>query len=62
MTRRDAIHSYHQEIIAINSDWNYNQACRLSHNIHVKSHSFIILAALFKLIIKRRLSKDFMNI
>ena len=59
MTRRDAIQ---EEIIAINSDWFYNQACRLSHNIHVIPHSFIILAALFKLIMKRRLSKDFMNI
>ena len=30
-----------EETIAINRDWVYNQACRLSQDIHVVSHPFI---------------------
>ena len=39
----------------------YNQACRLSHNIHAISHSFIMFGALFKLISKIRLSNDLLE-
>ena len=41
-----------EETIAINRDWVHNQACRLSHDIHVVSHSFITFNNLFKLITK----------
>ena len=34
--------------MAINHDWVHNQACRLSHDIHVVSHSFISFNNLFK--------------
>ena len=55
LTHRRAIK---EEIIAINRDWVYNQACRLSHDIHVVSHSYITFNYLFKLITKIRLSNN----
>ena len=36
-------------IIAINRDWVHNQECRLSHDIHVVSYSFIMFKNRFKL-------------
>ena len=50
MTHRRAIK---EETIAINRDWVYNQACRLSHDIHFVSNSFT------KLIPKIRLSNNY---
>ena len=41
--------------MAINHDWVHNQACSLSHCIHVVSHLFITFNNLLKLITKRRL-------
>ena len=32
-----------KKIIALNCDWTSNQTCRLSHNTHPISHSFIML-------------------
>ena len=49
------LRGYH---IAINRDWVYNQACILSHEIHVLAHSFITFNNLFKLIPKIRLSNN----
>ena len=39
----------------LNRDWVYNQASKLSHDIHAISHSFIMFNNLFKLITKIRL-------
>ena len=36
----------------MNCDWVNNQACRLSHDIQVVSHSFITFNIFFKLITK----------
>ena len=36
-----------EETIGINSDWVYNQACRLLHDIHVVSHFLITFNYLF---------------
>ena len=47
-----------EELIALNSDLVYNQAYRLSHNIHVVSHSFITFNYLFKIITKIRLANN----
>ena len=55
MTYRNVIK---EEIIAINCDWDSNQACRLLHNIHVISPSFIMCDDLFEMIRKRRGSND----
>ena len=33
--------AFKEEAIAINRDLVHNQACRLSHDIHAVSHSFI---------------------
>ena len=51
-------HVIKEEIIAINCDWVSNQACRLSHNIHVISNSFIMLNDLFEMIRKRKHSNE----
>ena len=48
-----------KEIIAINRDWVYNQACRLSHGNCVVPHPFIAFNYLFKLITKTRISNYF---
>ena len=40
----------------IYGDWVYNQACRLLHDTHAISHTFIMLDDLFELVRKRRLS------
>ena len=45
------------ETIAINRDWVYNQACRLTHDSYAVSHFFITFIAfyiLFKLISKTK--------
>ena len=47
-----------EETIAINCERVYNQASRLSHDIHDISHSFITFNNLFKLITKIRLSNN----
>ena len=47
-----------EDTIAINRGWVYDQACRLSHDIYVASHSFITYNYLFKLITKTRLSNN----
>ena len=52
LTNRRAIK---EETIAINRDWVHNQAYRLSHDIHVVSHSLTTFNNLFKFITKTRL-------
>ena len=47
LTHRSAVK---EETIAVNRDWVCNQACRLSHDTHAVSHSFITLNNLYKLI------------
>ena len=47
-----------EETIAINCDWVNNQACRLSHDSHVVSYSFIAFNNIFKLVAKTRLSNN----
>ena len=46
------------ETIAINRDWVFNQACRLSHNIQVISNPSITFYNLFELITKIRFSNN----
>ena len=43
----EARRAFEVETIAINRDWVYNQACRLSHDTHAVSHSFITFNNLF---------------
>ena len=47
-----------EEAKAINREWVYNQACRLSLDIYVVSHSFITFNNLFKLITKIKLTNN----
>ena len=47
-----------EETIAINRDWVYNQACRLSHDIQVIFNFFITFDYLFELITKIRFSNS----
>ena len=56
MTHRRAIKD---ETIAISRGWIYNRAYRMSHDIHVLSHSFITFNYLFKLITKTRLTNNY---
>ena len=51
-----------EETIAINYDWIFKQACRLSHDIHIVSHSFITFDNLLKFITKIRLSNNRCNV
>ena len=55
MTHRRAIK---EEIIAINQDWVYNQACRQSHDIQVIPNFFIKFDHLFELITSIRFSNN----
>ena len=56
MTHRPVIK---EENIAINHDWVYNQACRLTHDIQVISNFFIItFDNVFELITKIRFSNN----
>ena len=48
--------------ISMNRDCIYDKACILSNKIHDLSHYFIMLDDPFKLIMKRKLSTDFLNL
>ena len=50
-----------EEAIAINVDWVYNQACRLSHNIHAISLSYMI-DDLFYLMVKEGFPTIILNL